>query len=59
MGKNKELLRKYLEEYKKFKMDLYIMRKQYEDLEELWQAQIKIEGKIELLERLLEEIEDS
>ncbi len=54
----KKRIEELLKYYREFREEVWLLQKKYEEMKELREAQLKIQGKIELLEELLKEEAD-
>ena len=58
MSFKRDRLEELLKYYKEFHEEIWLLERKYEDMKELTMAKLKIQGKIELLEELIKEVDD-
>jgi len=55
MSLTKERLKELLKYYKEFREEVWLLQRKYENMRELREAELKLIGKIELLNELIDE----
>ena len=58
MSLEKDRLEELLKYYKEFREEVWLLQKKYENMRELREAELKLMGKIELLEELMKEVDE-
>ena len=58
MSLKRDRLEELLKYYKEFREEVWLLQKKYENMRELREAELKLMGKIELLEELMKEVDE-